>query len=91
MARPFLGSALGLGQACSAFQHLEGGTTPLDPYLPDAVLVAASAAVVAAAAAAAVAAGVAAASAAACAAVLEACNAALASCLWSRKTISCSG
>lgn len=75
VARPFLGSALGLGQACSAFQHLEGGTTPLDPYLPDAVLVAASAAVVAAAAA----------------AVLEACNAALASCLWSRKTISCSG
>lgn len=59
---------------------------PLDPYLPDAVLVAASAAVAAAAAAAAVvAAGVAAASAAACAAVLEACSAALASCLWSRK------
>ena len=55
---------------------------PLDPYLPDAVFVAASATAGAAAAGAAVAA---AAVAAASAAVFEACDAALASCLLSTK------
>lgn len=78
VARPLLGSGLGLGLACPACQHLEGGTMqgPLDPSLPDAVLVAANAAVVAAAAAAASAAYV---------AVLEAYSAAQASCLLSSK------
>ena len=57
---------------------------PLDPYLPDAVFVAASATAGAAAAGAAVAAA-AVAAAAASAAVFEACDAALASCLLSTK------
>lgn len=71
VARPFLESDLGLGLAYPASQHLEGETMqpPLDPYLPDAVLVAATAA--------------AAAVAAASAAVPEACSAALPSCLFS--------
>ena len=85
VARPFLESDLGLSLASPASQHLEVGTMqdPLDPYLPDAVLVVASAAA-AAVAAGAVAAAVAAV-AAASAAASEACSSALATCLLSQK------
>lgn len=90
VARPFLESDLGLSLASPASQHLEVGTMqdPLDPYLPDAVLVVASAAA-AAVAAGAVAAGAVAAAvaavAAASAAASEACSSALATCLLSQK------